>query len=317
MLHHSPRSAPVTFLIALAIFALASCGGSSGGSTGTSEPDVTDNSGDNSPVDTQGGNPNASTSYFPVNSPDPLIDTLRWQYVFSNESITSTIDNGSVSINLGTLMVEQANTQPTERVVQYSAPVVIQIANTSATGTISTILSQDLTDIDGRTHTSTLDTNVLIAISATDEFDRLETEVDLAIDYPQPAEIFVDQSDLNERIGEVFTQQVSANVAGFISIKDGFLDADIRQLPSNSATVTETYTVTRTLPSLTVQGTIYNDVVEVDYSYNQLNPQTGSLEPTTTTYFLARGIGMIKATNISQLYGTPLDWELLSTNLTP
>jgi len=208
-----------------------------------------------------------------------------------------------------------ANTVPTERLVQYSGPVRVTEGAQEVTGRIENILSQDITSSNGRTFTSNLETNVLVTIFADDDFGQLETEVDLQINYPEPAEIFLDRDDLDQRVGEVFSQQISGTVSGSVSIKDGISPSEVQNLPSASATVTETYTVTQVLSSVTVQGVTYNDVVTVDYSYNQLNAQTGELEPTTTTYYLARGIGLIKATNLSQLYGTQLDWDLVSTNL--
>ena len=333
-----------------ALFTLTACGsGSSGGANGgsssinnadpttqdpgiqnpdtqnpdTQNPDTQNPDGqtpenqneDSNPVDSQGGNPNRSLSYFPTSSTDPALSTLQWQYVFSQGDITSTIESATVTANLSTISVQMANTVPTERLVQYSGPVRVTEGAQEVTGRIENILSQDITSSNGRTFTSNLETNVLVTIFADDDFGQLETEVDLQINYPEPAEIFLDRDDLDQRVGEVFSQQISGTVSGSVSIKDGISPSEVQNLPSASATVTETYTVTQVLSSVTVQGVTYNDVVTVDYSYNQLNAQTGELEPTTTTYYLARGIGLIKATNLSQLYGTQLDWDLVSTNL--
>lgn len=330
MFGNSQRSWSPGFFIAVAcLFALTACGGSSGSNTGGNQIPATqnpatqnpatqnpDNQGDDTnPVDPQGGNPNASASYFPTSSTDPALTDLQWQYVFSNGDITSNTDAGTINVNLSGISVRMANTMPTERVVQFSGPFTADVEGEAAAGRLESILSEEISQIDNRAYISRLNTNILISIFADDEFGQLDTEVDLQINYPEAIEIYLDQDDLNERVGEVFTRQVSGTLSGTISLREEFFADDTRDFPSSSTTVTETYTVSSVLSSMTVQGVTYNDVVAVDYSYKQLNPQTGELEPTTTTYFLARGIGLIKASNLTRLYEASLDWELVSTNL--
>ena len=145
--------------------------------------------------------------------------------------------------------------------------------------------------------------------------DDFETEVGLKLQYSEPALLFLDQTDLSDRVGEVFEQQVSAVATGAITEREAGVVVNVNAIDTTVPATSVIYTIKEAIQSLTIQGKTYTDIVVVDYLSDQPNPQTGQLTPVTTTYYLARGIGLIRSLNATTLYGTELNWELESTNL--
>ena len=97
-------------------------------------------------------------------------------------------------------------------------------------------------------------------------------------------------------------------------INTGGLGADVTPIDEMTM-VSNVWTIVARHTTFTVRGVEYLDVVEVTHDASIANPLTGALEPTTITYWVARGIGMIRATNLVNLFGVRPVWELIETNL--
>jgi len=77
----------------------------------------------------------------------------------------------------------------------------------------------------------------------------------------------------------------------------------------------DTWTILNKLPSMTIQGRTYNDVVEV--SRQTLLPDlSGQMLPVTMYYWVAKGVGMIKGQGIYRILNIDdVVIELTDTNL--
>lgn len=130
---------------------------------------------------------------------------------------------------------------------------------------------------------------------------------------PPFAEWFIDREELDTlELDQDFISHASAQTRASLVVNN--------QPLTNGETLTtetnETWRLIEKLPSYTVLDNTYKNVIRVSRSTSVPNPYTGTSKEVTMTYWVAKGIGMIKG--IGQfpiLDRTDLVVELLETNL--
>lgn len=93
---------------------------------------------------------------------------------------------------------------------------------------------------------------------------------------------------------------------------------DRKTLPEQTISSADSWIVRAKLPALSVQGVDYHDVVQVDRQMQAPDPTTGVPTPTSVTYYVAAGVGFVRAVNLVKLPGNQdVIWDLIDTNLQP
>jgi hypothetical protein len=131
-----------------------------------------------------------------------------------------------------------------------------------------------------------------------------------------PLTVFADRTDLDQlAVGHVdeldymSTTSVTATV-----IANGQSDTSSS---SETDMVRETWTVAAVLPSMTVLGTTYARIVQMQRQLDSTDTSTGLQTSTSSTFWFAAGIGMVHGIStdpdVPELSGVPVD--LVDTNL--
>jgi len=131
--------------------------------------------------------------------------------------------------------------------------------------------------------------------------------------YNEPVVDFLSRNDLADLVGT--TEQVIAAGTADLTITvtaDG--ESETQRNSERVDGVVVSYTVQEFLDEFEVQGRVYQNVLVVDVLADQLNVETNRLEPTTSTYYLAQGLGIIRADNLNNFYGASLSWQLTEVN---
>lgn len=141
---------------------------------------------------------------------------------------------------------------------------------------------------------------------------------DLLSEMDPPVEWVLDRTDLDEsETGSVLLQQ-TYNMR-FSGSEDATRDGRKLTRPVNEhvAAVTDTWTVVKKHESLSVQGTDYQNVVEIERETSVSDTEVSEGGVMTYNYCVAKGVGVIKTTSVipfSDLSdGIPI--ELVDTNL--
>ena len=78
----------------------------------------------------------------------------------------------------------------------------------------------------------------------------------------------------------------------------------------------DTWTVLEKLPSMTVQGKTWNNVVKLSLQ-TKMADVSGQLTPVTMLYWVAKGVGMIRGQGVFRVVNVDdVIYELTDTNLT-
>jgi len=132
----------------------------------------------------------------------------------------------------------------------------------------------------------------------------------------EPWEWFLDRDDLDSLpVGFSETQNLEVAVSGLLTVGGTGLPNTTESLTAVESS-SDTWRIVSHQASITVLGKQYTDIVVVDRDTLGVDPQTGESVPVTIRYFVARGIGFVKAENLLSFLTAPLHWELADTNLT-
>ena len=239
--------------------------------------------------------------------------TLRWVYrINGGEPITASVDGQTVRMSFADLplTIDPSNLK---RQGELTATIASPIS-----GNIGTVFEEALVADSSRT----LVVSQHIALNGNLDQDGEKAEFALTIDaVPSHAlEWFLDRKDLDGLpIGYTLSDRnVRATVAfsGSISIS-GMGTQPIHG--SSPAQYDEVWTVMSKLASMTVNGKEYANVVQVNRQtmVPNIGLTTSSPQVQTITYWVAKGVGMIKGTGQFTMLGQPLQVELIETNLAP
>lgn len=270
------------------IMMLAGCGGGSGGenpaSNGSSDGVITFQSAKSS-----------TNSFYPtsdgVNSVNQPV-SLHWKYVLSGSSQKVTI--GGYDYTLQTYEdVYDPTAQKISEGVTYSASgnglsVTSSESNyfllTSAGGKLYSKESGGAKDIQGTQNGQSQ--HVTGSVTQVNQSPYLE--------------LFLGRSDLGS-LGVGFTATVQATATQTFTSSSGASSTQTGQ-------ITQNWQITNTYPSMTIQGRTYTNVIEA--TQNDIG------QGTTSVYWVAKGIGVIKATRpVNSLNGYVATFELKDTNL--
>lgn len=146
--------------------------------------------------------------------------------------------------------------------------------------------------------------------------ESLELSLDLHVTPSQPLDWVVDRADLAQHpIGTTFEMATEVVVGGSIALDENGQKQQ-RRIDDETLTVSDVWTVVGSRESMTVDGVEYTDIVDVERRAPAADPMTGKLQQRTATYSVARGVGLVHATNLASLpVAADVTWQLLDTNL--
>jgi hypothetical protein len=286
------HSALAATLVSFSIL-LAACGGGSTSDSGRNSGDgsvqyVAAKSGSYSPILAKDAN-NQSTPVY-------------WKYRMNQGQPISGSSHGtnvSVLVSDFTLAI---NPVASKRTVHMQGAV-----SGDAVGTFSAD-SEESIDISGST-TKIKDLKLTSRITVTGA-DILFSTASRMTPY---AEWFIDKADL-DTLALNYTTNINVSALTDVSFKlNGTAVSDLKDIPGTS---NEAWTVIEKLPSMTIGSKTFSNVIKLTRATMIPDVSTGSSMPITMTYWVAKGIGMIKG--IGQypvLNRTDLVIELVETNL--
>ncbi len=143
-------------------------------------------------------------------------------------------------------------------------------------------------------------------------------EIELALNtiFTPYTEYFIDRNDLDILpVGYIFEDTVNAGISGTITTSMYGWETGSESIDFNDAASDEQWEIIDKPDTLTVMGKTYDNIVVVNYTTFLPTLESGQAEEVSMTYWLAKGIGMIKGSGQFQLYGEPLTIELIDTNL--
>ncbi len=262
-----------------------------------------------------------SGSFFPgkglsKDSGDPT--DVYWTYkVNGGVPIVLTDDpapGDTMTLNFGNLNVS-VNVAALKRTVAQSQSFSGTMTGMDFTGSVSISSTENVSLPDGG-GTIIEDEHVVFDQTMTLFGITMKIVGDMTTLYDTPYDWHPDRDDLDGMVvGEVLgSSAATGTMTGTMkTYLNGTLTDDI---PVNGAVSSaETWTITAKLPSMTVQGVDYTNIVVVDRELSAVDPSTGALQDVTYTYWLAKGIGPVKMLGLVEGPGGPVDIELIATNL--
>ncbi len=287
-----------SLLVALPLL-LIGCGGSDddgGGDDGGSVPSYsTVTSASFSPIKAVDSNNQPSALYweYSVNGGQGFSTSLP----IPGESIpiTMSFNPMSITIDIG------GKTRITSAEGSFSG----EFKEIPVTGEIK-LLDQDNFHSVADTATTIGESNISFDVSFTSENASIKSTSD--IQYSIPTLWYLDREDLDE--------------IGLASHTDSTIASSITTLGSGTPSgdpdqeITNSWKIVGHEATATVNKKTYTNIVLVELTTTSKNLETNELtDPIKITYWVAKGIGMIKAVGFFNALGTKVDVELLDTNL--
>lgn len=278
---------------------LAACGGGGGGG------------GSNPPTFVAA----ASDSFSPTTAKDKATKSkdvvLHWHYAVNNGgAISSTLQgvNVSVSITSAEMTIDPADLK---RRVALSGPLSGSALGRIFSGNYTAQISEELKSDGKNTFIKNQSLALAFDVSGARQFTVVNVAAnthDISPDYEWP----LDSTDLDQQnIGESAT----ADSKGVADFKVTVTDTPPVVRTSVPVSLKDVWTVVEKLPTFEVRGKTYNNVVKVTRETN-LPDLTGNLTPVTMTYWVAKGIGMVKGQGVFGVLDVKdVIYELTDTNL--
>jgi hypothetical protein len=258
---------------------------------------------------TSENNAQYSASYFPITAENSYGKAIApyWIYKINGGAPLSVSMNGvNLGMQFGDLRVD-INAAGTKRFVKFNASL-----SGDATGTIDVNVDSDLT---ASADTTLIQNEVLtMDMSLSVPGESVIVKFYMNIIFSPEAEWFLDREDLDTfSVGYVYNEQnmITAAMDGYIDIS-GYG----RESFDTSGTSAESWEILAKNETVTVNGITYQNVIKV--KRNTLIPDMNSTngnQETTITYWVAKGIGMVKGIGQYSILGEQLSIELTGTNL--
>ncbi len=258
--------------------------------------------------ETYGIAPNSSafSAFFPITLDGA--NTLNWTYrINQGAALSADFEGVSLTLQFSTLNLS-VNREDMVRRGSFSGSVSGSAGGSFGVEFTENILPSDtLAIFNGQTLNMDMS---LSAYGETVDIEQFtETSVNTAVEW------FLSRSDFDQ-LATGYGQTVSAggNISGYLKLSaDGYHETTPF---SEHVSSMETWKVVEKLNSYTVNKVSYNDVVVVNrQTVMPMATYSGDPEPVTITYWVARGIGMIKGIGQFNILGQPLEIELIGTNL--
>lgn len=247
-----------------------------------------------------------NTSFFP--KPSATNQSLTWRYRINNGQPLQAVFEG-VGINMNfSDMALGINYGDMVRRGSFSGTI-----SGAAYGHFSADFMEDLEKDSDRTLMKNETLNMHINISAYGE--SVGIDIHTVTTFNEPLEWFLDNSFLDELPYGMYGGhgRISGHLNGYVSISGDYSDYENFSEP---VVYSETWEIVNKIDSYTVNGITYKNIIVVQRNFqipDFFNPL--SSEQVTMTYWVAKGIGMIKGSGQYQMLGKPLDIELVETNL--
>lgn len=288
------------FLRALlpACASLVGCGGGGGGDPGTASYVAA-----------------RSASFSPTTARDRATGSqdvaLHWTYVVNDDQpISATLDGTTVTMTPGRLEVT-IDPGALQRRGSLQATLAARSGGVGYTGNLSTTVGEDLALGGGRTLIRSQSVDSALSLAGGGESATLKLASTVGAFTPA-YEWFPDRETLDQLpVGSV--QTISSN--GILNLRVDITDSAPIVASNRPVTATDRWTVLEKLPTMTVRGRTYSNVLRLGRQ-TQLPDLSGTLTNVTMNYWMARGVGMIRGQgNFGVLNVDDVVYELIDTNL--
>lgn len=237
---------------------------------------------------------------------------VRWTYAVNNGQPVS-VRYGSVVLN-ATLGAVEVSVKPGDhkRTAALQGNLSGTVSGTTFSGNLSTSLSDTLAQEGGRTVIRDQSATINLQVTAAGETGSVKATA--TVGNLTPAyEWFIDRDNLDQ-LAVGYTQTITSAGTSDVQV-DITGEAPIRQ--SNvPVSMNDTWTVLEKLPSMTVQGKTWNNVVKLSLQ-TKMADVSGQLTPVTMLYWVAKGVGMIRGQGVFRVVNVDdVIYELTDTNLT-
>jgi hypothetical protein len=242
-------------------------------------------------------------------------ERLWWTYqLHDGEPLHVSQAGADVTFDFG---IAELVIEPQEnlRTLELSAIITSSAPGVLVQGTMD-LRIEDQLQLGGGAGTGFVSERLLMTERLTSGDESLEFSLDLHVTPTRPFDWVVDRADLGlAPIGTTFELVTDVVVGGSIALNENGRRQQ-RPIEDTTVTVSDVWTVVGSRESLTVDGVEYRDIVDVERRAPATNPMTGTLEQRTVTYSVAKGVGLVHATNLASLpVAADVTWQLLDTNL--
>ncbi len=236
---------------------------------------------------------------------------LHWVYTVNNGApVTTTVEGISISLGADSIEISIDPADMKRRVVSHGGKVSGSSDGVSVSGDWSFNLTESLVQGTG-TLVTAQDIDVQLNLSGGGESGTGRLVASTSGLTP-PCEWFIDRPDLDTlAIGTVLNSRCSGNFSYEFTMTG---EDPLRG--SGAAAMDERWTVTDKLSSMTVQGKSYSNIVKLSRA-TKVPDFSGGLVPVTMTYWVAKGVGMVRGIGQFRLLdNSQVTYELVDTNLT-
>jgi hypothetical protein len=251
----------------------------------------------------------SSFSPIVVRNPDGELITPTWRYRINSGQPLQIYEEGEyLSFSFSDLQLT-INPKTLVRNVSFSGNV-----SGDMSGSFAVQVNETLDSSSEATLVNRQDIDMDFSLSAYGE--TIYLAVDMATSFSPPAEWFLDRDSLDTLpIGYDESSDVSGTTGGSIRMTGSYNYST--SIPSQSVYCSDVWTIVNHLENMAVCGVSYSNVVEVKRTtvIPVFDGSNISNQPYQITYWVAKGVGMIKGIGQYQLLGSPLTIELAETNL--
>ncbi|MCB9481584.1 MAG: hypothetical protein H6681_02445 [Desulfobacteraceae bacterium] len=183
--------------------------------------------------------------------------------------------------------------------------------NESFGGDFSLTVTESLGDNFDSTMVLSSETDMSMSLSGGGE--SLKADFVSQIEFDTACQWFIDNDNLDTfGIGYIYNNSSSGTVNSKVYMSD-YGEESFSSYVSNH----DQWQIVDYKSSVTVNGKVYNDVfvVERETQVPDISNGYNAMDNITITYWVARGIGMIKGYGYLQILGHSIDIELVETNL--
>jgi len=166
--------------------------------------------------------------------------------------------------------------------------------------------------VDGKVLVTDQDVDISMSLSAQGE--RVRIWIEMMMTAAPAAEWFLDRDDLDQLpVGYVYDEQgqIAWHMAGTLKMRYGGRTVE-EPIPTQNATSADKWTIIDKQDSIVVLGKEYGDIVKVEREtvVPTFGLGSGETEHAIITYWVARGVGMVKGVGQYEMMGEPLAIEL-------
>lgn len=260
-----------------------------------------------------------SASYAPVTGlNDQGVSTpLYWEYRINNgQALSVNYQNISMTLNMNNLKI-LINPTTFTRKVELTGSATGSVSGYSFSGTIAMNSTENL-DQNAYPGATLIDHQILdIVVSGSAAGQSLAFSFETDVNFSPATEWFLDRETLDQlAIGYVYSEQntVAFNGTFALEVTPNYLGT-----PVNGRTFEGTspglWTIADKPATVTANGEIYSNIVQVVRTVQTPDTSTGLTSESSITYWVAKGIGVVKSTGEFSLFGQALSMELVDTNL--